>query len=134
MTSPEITWYCGCPASTFAKVDLPEPFGPMMAWTSPLLTFRLMPFKISLPSTEAVRLRISNIHNSKKMVFGFGSLALEPPSNPRQRPKTKDLSSPNGAFQLQSEQPRRFNRKLHRQLQKNVFAKTVNDERHGVLL
>src|SRR5712692_5178071 len=59
-TSPCVTSYCGWPARTFASVDLPEPFGPMMACTSPLLTLRLMPFRISLPSTDAYRLRISN--------------------------------------------------------------------------
>src|SRR6185503_18399432 len=60
ITSPPVTSYCGCPASTFASVDLPDPFGPIMACTSPLLTVRLMPFRISLPSTDAHKFLISN--------------------------------------------------------------------------
>src|SRR5207245_900730 len=34
-----------------ASVLLPEPFGPMIACTSPLRTTRSIPFRISLPST-----------------------------------------------------------------------------------
>src|SRR3981081_228696 len=34
-----------------ASVLLPEPFGPMIAWTSPLRTTRAIPFRISFPST-----------------------------------------------------------------------------------
>src|SRR3954467_733025 len=59
-TYPETTSYDGCPAKTFDKVDLPEPFGPMIAWTSPLLTCRLRPFKISLPSMPACKFLTSN--------------------------------------------------------------------------
>ncbi len=32
-------------------MDLPEPFGPMMAWTSPVGTTRSIPFRIALPSS-----------------------------------------------------------------------------------
>src|SRR3990172_3319554 len=46
---------------TFASVDLPEPFGPMSAWVSPCITVRSIPFRMSLPSTEAVRPRISSV-------------------------------------------------------------------------
>src|SRR5216684_1652396 len=42
-----------------ASVLLPEPFGPMIAWTSPLFTTRSMPFRIGLPSTSTWRSRIS---------------------------------------------------------------------------
>src|SRR3954467_7666222 len=38
---------------TLARVDLPDPFGPMTAWTCPLLTSRSMPRRISLPSIPA---------------------------------------------------------------------------------
>src|SRR5688572_32067972 len=44
---------------TFASVDLPDPFGPMSAWISPLLTFRSRPLRISLSPALACRLRIS---------------------------------------------------------------------------
>src|SRR5688500_17837780 len=46
---------------TLAKVAFPEPLGPMMACTSPWGTTRSMPFRISLPSTEACRPRTSRI-------------------------------------------------------------------------
>ena len=41
-----------CPASTCESVDLPEPFGPMTAWTSPLRTTRSMPSQ-DLPAADA---------------------------------------------------------------------------------
>ena len=34
-TDPEVTSYSGLPSSTEARVDLPEPLGPMRAWISP---------------------------------------------------------------------------------------------------
>ena len=37
---------------TFAKVLFPEPFGPMTAWTSPLLNSRVSPRRISLSAME----------------------------------------------------------------------------------
>src|SRR5690348_6551517 len=42
-----------------ASVLFPEPFGPMIAWTSPARTTRSMPFRISLPSTCTWRSLIS---------------------------------------------------------------------------
>src|SRR5205807_1746534 len=48
------------PAKTFANVDLPEPFGPMMACTSPFFTRSVMPIKIGLSPTETCRFLISN--------------------------------------------------------------------------
>ena len=38
------------------KVDLPVPFGPMIAWNSPPLISRLTPFKISFPSIETCKI------------------------------------------------------------------------------
>src|SRR2546426_8118858 len=40
----------------------------------------------------------------------------------------------NRTFQLQTQQARCFNRKLHRELQKNILTKTVDDERDCILL
>src|SRR2546422_6102393 len=40
----------------------------------------------------------------------------------------------NRTFQLQTQQARRFNRKLHRELQKDILTKTVDDERDCILL
>src|SRR5215204_6290177 len=45
---------------TWDRVDLPEPFGPMMACTSPERTVRSMPLRISLPATPARRAVISS--------------------------------------------------------------------------
>src|SRR5215212_8334805 len=42
-----------------ASVDLPEPLGPMSACSSPLLTDRSTPRRISRSSTRTCRLRIS---------------------------------------------------------------------------
>src|SRR3546814_10317765 len=44
---------------TWDSVDLPEPFGPMMAWTWPERMVRSIPLRISRPATPARRLRIS---------------------------------------------------------------------------
>src|SRR3954453_17435734 len=43
----------------FARVDLPEPFGPIRAWISPLPTERSTPFRISLSSALTCKLLIS---------------------------------------------------------------------------
>src|SRR5215216_7450749 len=43
-----------------ARVDLPEPFGPIRAWMLPLSTSRLTPLRICLPSAVTCRLRISS--------------------------------------------------------------------------
>ena len=40
------------PAKTDERVLFPDPFGPIMAWTSPLLTFKLSPSKISWTQVE----------------------------------------------------------------------------------
>src|SRR5713101_6292206 len=76
------------------------------------------------------------------MVFGFWSLVFgshQVTGNQRrtkvQRPRPQTESAlTNSAFKLQTKQPRRLDCKLHRQLQKHVLAKTVNDERNGILL
>src|SRR6478609_3900376 len=65
VTVPPVTWYFGWPAIEYASVDLPEPFGPMMAWTSPLRMVRSTPRRIgfgpSLGSTLTCRSRISRV-------------------------------------------------------------------------
>ena len=52
---PFVTSKAGFPTSTDDKVLLPEPFGPIIACTSPGFTVRLMPFNISLPLMLACR-------------------------------------------------------------------------------
>ena len=63
VTSPSVTSKAGFPTNTLLSVLLPEPFGPMMACTSPAFTERLMPFNISLPFILACKFFISNISN-----------------------------------------------------------------------
>src|SRR5436305_14095041 len=43
----------------FASVDLPEPFGPISAWTWPCCTSRSRPLRISFSPARTCRLRIS---------------------------------------------------------------------------
>ena len=45
---------------TWTSVLFPEPLGPMIAWTSPVLTTRLTPLRISLSPTAARRFLISS--------------------------------------------------------------------------
>src|SRR4030081_2945371 len=45
---------------TWESVDLPEPFGPMMACTSPSLTVSESPWRISRSSTRTCRFLTSN--------------------------------------------------------------------------
>ena len=61
---PPVTSYNGLPTSTALSVDFPEPFGPMMAWVSPSLMVRLIPFNISLLPILACKSLTSNIKPS----------------------------------------------------------------------
>ena len=47
---PFVTTYSGLPRRTDASVDLPEPLGPMRAWTSPGRTTRSTPCRMPTPS------------------------------------------------------------------------------------
>src|SRR6266516_1755948 len=53
--SPAVTSNAGWPMIAFASVDLPDPFGPISAWTSPAGTRRSIPRRISLPSAVTSR-------------------------------------------------------------------------------
>src|ERR1700736_2515351 len=53
------------------RVDLPEPLGPITACTSPLLIASVTPLRISLPSTLALRSRISK--SATLYLFSFTS-------------------------------------------------------------
>src|SRR5882757_8922389 len=71
---------------TFASVDLPEPFGPIRAWTLPFSTSRSSPLRISLSSTFACRLRISSSANLTPVLGfwevsgGLDDVGLAPPT------------------------------------------------------
>src|SRR5665811_1218172 len=57
---PSVTSNEGWPMIALARVDLPDPLGPIRAWTLPFSTSRSRPRRISLPSTVTCRLRISS--------------------------------------------------------------------------
>src|SRR5436190_22204616 len=58
---PDVISWPSRPASTYESVDLPEPFGPMMACTSPAAIESDSPFRISLPSTATYSSLISSM-------------------------------------------------------------------------
>src|SRR5712691_9941012 len=108
-TRPDVATYFGRPASTFASVDLPEPFGPMMACTSPASITRSSPLRISLPSMPAYRFLISS---SGIFVVSW--------------------VSPHASLQTHSQQLLRLDRELHRQLAEHFAAEPVHDHRDRV--
>src|SRR5688572_15601434 len=55
-----------------ASVLLPEPFGPMIACTSPLRTTRSIPFRISLPSTFTWRSLMTRSGNGHFLLCKIG--------------------------------------------------------------
>ncbi len=74
---PSVTSSAGCPMIAFARVDLPEPLGPISAWTLPFSTSRSRPRRISLSSTLTCRFRISSSANfSPFLDIGLGQAAL----------------------------------------------------------
>src|SRR5579875_3496579 len=58
----------------YARVDLPDPLGPMIAWVSPDATARSTPFRISFASspvpTVTRRSRISSFDIRSVLLFG----------------------------------------------------------------
>src|SRR3954469_6080132 len=70
---PSVTSYSGWPMIVEASVDFPEPLGPMSACSSPLLTLRSTPLRISRSSTRTWRLRISRSANGGHLFWNeFG--------------------------------------------------------------
>ena len=57
---PSVTSKAGLPMITLASVDLPEPLGPISAWTSPASTVRSRPLRICCSPTCACRFLISS--------------------------------------------------------------------------
>src|SRR3954453_2788256 len=58
-----------------ASVDLPEPFGPISAWISPLPTARYPPLRISLSSARTCKFLISRSDIGGLRCFGKSSSA-----------------------------------------------------------
>jgi hypothetical protein len=50
---PSVISYAGWPINAYARVDFPEPFGPMIAWIWFVSTARSTPLTISVPSSSA---------------------------------------------------------------------------------
>src|SRR3990172_5910559 len=113
-TDPPVTSYVTRPARTCAKVVLPLPFGPMIAWTSPGWIERSIPLRISLPPTFTWRFEIS-------------SIAL-PPANRGARSADRALE-----IQAHADQLLTLHRELHRELQEDLLAEAVHDHVRCVL-
>src|SRR3989337_1044363 len=114
-TVPCVTSYVIRPARTWASVLFPEPFGPMIAWTSPASTVMSIPRRISLSFTLACRFRISS--------------SAIPSSSSLRGP------SPDRALEVQADldQLLRLHGELHRQVQKDLLAEAVHDHVRRVL-
>src|SRR5881394_442263 len=108
-TCPPVTVYAGWPASTCASVLFPEPFGPMIACTSPLPIVRSTPLRISRAATRTWRSSTFNI----VLMLRY---------------------SADRAFEAHAQKLLRLDRELHRQLFEHLSAETVHDHVDRVLL
>ena len=68
---PPVTSYSGEPISVAARVLLPEPLGPMMAWTSPAPTVRSRPFRIG--RAQAGRRTAASMHRRRPQSLDRGT-------------------------------------------------------------
>src|ERR1700675_1943936 len=97
---------------TWLSVDLPEPFGPMIACTSPGFTVSDSPWRISRSSTRTCRFLtsskdiISSVHSRPSSAVGAAQRAM-------------GLS--NRTFEADRNQLLRFHREFHRQLLQHVL-------------
>src|SRR5690606_38778958 len=120
------------------SVDLPAPFGPMMACTSPGFTSSERPLRISRPATDAWRFSIL----SMGLGFGIGdSEGVGPglavgsnPESPIPNPGKAAAASADAAFQRHFQQLLGLHRELHRQLAEDLLAEAVDDQADRVLL
>src|SRR5579859_4472675 len=69
--------------SVCERVDLPEPLGPITAWTSPLEMPSVTPFRICRPSTLALRSLISKSANFLSLLFHLVSAIAGRLGHPR---------------------------------------------------
>src|SRR3954451_24499454 len=122
------------------SVDLPDPFGPMMAWISPGLTVSDRPWRISRSSTRTCRFLTSN----NGIAFFHFLLRPEPRRGRISKDGTDNLLShpsrwsPGGPSQEEALSDRTFqrdrnqllclDREFHRQLLQLVLHKTVEHE------
>src|SRR5262245_26544083 len=104
-TCPCVTTYSPWPASTCARVDLAEPFGPISACTLPRPTESSSTLSIFLPSTSTCRFR-----TSKRFILSHA------------------------AFQADRDQLLRLDGEFHRQLLQHVLDEAIDHQRHRLLL
>src|SRR5208282_2804654 len=105
---------------TYASVDLPEPFGPMIAASSPALTERFSPPRIGWPWTETLRFLTSSIRPGPTYLLSFERIGARTPSS-------------DAAFEADCDQLLRLDRKLHRQLLQDIADESVDDQRRRLL-
>src|SRR5687768_9815040 len=138
---PPVTSKAGLPASTWASVLLPEPFGPMMAWISPAPIESEIPLRISFSPTFARKFLISsivteeNIANRRGRGGRRGERRLEAPLRPSASSAVQDVvvGLPDRPFQSDTEQLLRLERELHRQLLEHFLAEPAHDHRDRLL-
>src|ERR1700754_1213477 len=110
---------------TWESVDLPEPFGPMIAWISPSFTVSVSPWRISRSSTRTCR---SFTSSKAILVSSLFKFCMERLSAPR------GSALADRPFKRDRDQLLRFHRELHRQLLQHVLDETIDDEADGFFL
>src|SRR3546814_36643 len=101
----------------------------MMACTSPLPTFRSIPFRIGFSATFTCRLLISIIVSVPPV-----AAALRRPGRRRVVVRERRArASADAALQADADELLRLDRELHRKLLEHFAAEAVDDQRHGVL-
>src|SRR5216683_4787023 len=132
---------------TWLSVDLPEPFGPMMACTSPLFTVSESPWRISRSSTRTCRSLTSSsgitffrfflVLTSAKGAFRRTGADTNPLFSSFEtaaaRPPLDEVLS-DAALQRDRDQFLRLDREFHRQLLQHVFHESINHEADGLFL
>src|ERR1700729_4132448 len=116
---------------TWLSVDLPEPFGPMMACTSPLFTVSERPWRISRSSTRTCRFLTSS---SDITLFRLSSVHSSFLGSADDRRVSKGRALSNRSLQRDRDQLLRFHRELHRQLLQHILHETVDDEANRLFL
>src|ERR1700731_3736961 len=112
---------------TWLSVDLPEPFGPMMACTSPLFTVSESPWRISRSSTRTCRsltssngiLSFLTRHPEVRAFWRASKEGLKflcHPSRLASQAPQDDVVLSNRTFQRDRDQLLRLDREFHRQL------------------
>src|SRR5262245_15555116 len=136
-TWPSVTSTVSRPARTWASVLLPDPFGPMMACTSPARTSRSIPLRISFPPARAFKPRMTSIgppgsvfaSAGEDLPFGFAGA----PCSFRFAGAPLSFRLANAPLQADAEQLLGLDRELHRQLAEDLLAEAVDDQVDGVL-